>query len=85
MVMSAQYVSKILFFFGGGAISVVWCVDRLWFLHLCCHFKVDDVSALEATYVSRSRQYALLKTTSQRHCISNVRHDHGYGLDAVTT
>jgi hypothetical protein len=29
------------------------------------------------------RQYALLKSTSQRHCISNVRH--GYGLDAVTT
>jgi hypothetical protein len=30
-------------------------------------------------------QYALLKITSQRHCISNVRHDPGYGLDAVTT
>jgi hypothetical protein len=25
----------------------------------------------------QSRQYALLKTTSQRHCISNVRHDPG--------
>jgi hypothetical protein len=33
----------------------------------------------------QSRQYALLKTTSQRRCISNVRHDPGYGLDAVTT
>jgi hypothetical protein len=30
-------------------------------------------------------QYALLKTTSQRHCISNVRHDPGYSLDDVTT
>jgi hypothetical protein len=27
----------------------------------------------------------LLKTTSQRHCISNVRHDPGYSLDDVTT
>jgi hypothetical protein len=45
-------------------------------------FKVDDVSALEQV---QSRQYVLLKTTSQRHCISNVRHDPGYGLDAVTT
>jgi hypothetical protein len=44
--------------------------------------KVDDVSALEA---SSKPQYALLKTTSQCHCISNVRHDPGYGLDAVKT
>jgi hypothetical protein len=31
------------------------------------------------------RWYALLKTTSQRHCISNVRHDPGYsaGLNTV--
>jgi hypothetical protein len=35
--------------------------------------------------LSQSRQYALLKTTSQRHCISNVRHDPGYSLDAVMT
>jgi hypothetical protein len=34
--------------------------------------------------LAQSHQYALLKTTSQRHCIINVRHDHGYGLDAVT-
>jgi hypothetical protein len=33
----------------------------------------------------QSCQYALLKSTSQRHCISNVRRDPGYGLDAVTT
>jgi hypothetical protein len=33
----------------------------------------------------QSDQYALLKKTSQRHCISNVRHDSGYSLDAVTT
>jgi hypothetical protein len=33
----------------------------------------------------QSRQYALLKTTSQRYCISNVHNDTGYGLDAVTT
>jgi hypothetical protein len=35
----------------------------------CCHFKVDDVHSK----LSQSHQYALLKTTSQRHCISNVR------------
>jgi hypothetical protein len=51
----------------------------------CSHFKVDDVSALEASSNRSVGPYALLKTTSQRHCISNVRHDHGYGLDAVTT
>jgi hypothetical protein len=48
----------------------------------CCHFKVDEVGALEA--ISKP-PVALLKTTSQRHCISNVRHDPGYGLDAVMT
>jgi hypothetical protein len=37
--------------------------------------------------LDQSRQYALLKAMSQRrrHCISNVRHDPVYGLDAVTT
>jgi hypothetical protein len=34
----------------------------------------------------QSRQYALLKITSQqRYCIGNVRHEPGYCLDAVTT
>jgi hypothetical protein len=50
----------------------------------CCHFKVDDVSALEAISKLLSG-YALLKTTPQRHCISSVPHGPGYGLDAVTT
>jgi hypothetical protein len=45
------------------------------------YFKVDDVSALEA---SSNRSVRIVEDTSQHHCISNVCHDPGYGLDAVT-
>jgi hypothetical protein len=43
---------------------------------------MDDVTCKSS--IVQSRQYTLLKTTSQRHCISNVRHDPDYGLDAMT-
>jgi hypothetical protein len=46
---------------------------------------ISRLMTAEHSYLVQSRQYALWKTTSQRHCISNVRHDPGYGLDAVTT
>jgi hypothetical protein len=57
---------------------------------LCYSHTVFDAAILRLmtsvhSKLSRSCQYALLKTTSQRHWISNVRHDPGYGLDAVTT
>jgi hypothetical protein len=49
----------------------------------CSHFKVDDVSALEPS--SKPPVHIVEDNVTQRHCISNVRHDPGYGLDAVTT
>jgi hypothetical protein len=51
----------------------------------CSHFKVDDVSALEASSNRSVRVVEDNVTTSQCHCIGNVRRDPGYGLDAVTT
>jgi hypothetical protein len=50
----------------------------------CSHFNSRLMTSVHSKPV-QTGQYALLKTTSQRHCISNVRHDAGYGLDAVTT
>jgi hypothetical protein len=58
-------------------------------LHSFYGHTVFDVAISRLTSVHsklvQSRQYTLLKTTSQRHCISNVRHDPGYGLDVMTT
>jgi hypothetical protein len=49
-----------------------------------CNWSSRLMTSVHSNLV-QSRQYALLKTTSQRHCISNVRHDPGYSLDAMTT
>jgi hypothetical protein len=46
----------------------------------CSHFKVDDVGALEPS----SKPPVRIVETSKHNCISNVRHDPGYGLNAVT-
>jgi hypothetical protein len=44
------------------------------------HFKVDDVGTLET-----SSKLPVRIVEDIDRCINNVRHDPGYGLDAVTT
>jgi hypothetical protein len=51
----------------------------------CSYFKVDDVSEFEASSEPPVHIVEDNVTASLHHGISNVRHDPGYDLDAVTT